>query len=106
MRSGLRCEIEEVRAPRIERHVKPVAELITAPLVHRVSQRIGKPPRPPAEVVPRQRDVAFRARLSEVDHDELPRLAVTPPPDDEVLPTVVPVPAASLAELPGPRAKD
>src|SRR4029077_16836602 len=100
------CEIEEVRAPRFERGVEAVAEVVTAPLVDRVAERIGEPPERPAEVVPRQRDVAFCARLAEVHDDQLARIVVAPAPRDEVLPAVVAIPAAALAELPGARAED
>src|SRR5206468_10678464 len=103
---GKRCEIEEVRAPRVERDVEAVAEVIAAPLVDRVTESIGEPPLLPAEVFPRQRDVAFCARLAEVHDHQLARLVVAPAPDDEVLPSVVPVPAATLAELPDACAED
>src|SRR4051794_28507602 len=101
-----RFQVEEVPGPRLERDVQAVAEIVTAALVDRVGSRVRETPRLPAQVVPRERDVALGARLAQVyDHERSWDLAA-PAPGDEVLPAVVAVPAAALGQLPLPGAED
>ncbi len=60
---------------------------------------------PPAEVVPRQRDVARRRLVAEVDDHELARVAPRQPQTDEALPRLVAVPAARSPSCHSPSRK-
>ena len=95
------AHVEEMPAPGVERDVEAVAEVVSAPFVHLAARRVGEHPAPAAQLVPRQGDVADSRRVTEVHDDELARAVAVPAPDEQVLPRVVPLPAAALAELPG-----
>ena len=73
------CQGEEVPGPGLERDVEPVAEVVAAALVALAGGGVVELPRLPAQLVPRQRDVAGRRRVAEVHDDERRDVAAPAP---------------------------
>ena len=103
--SGVRSN--RCQRPGVERDVEAVAEVVAAALVApRRSAASSSRHVAPAQVVPRQRDVARRGRVAEVHDDELARASPRQPQTTRFCQVSLPVPAAALAELPLAVAED
>ena len=92
-------QVEEVPAPRGQRDVQPVAEIVAAPLVCPAVGRVLEPPGPAAQVVPRERDVPSAGpspRLTTTSLRDVPRQ----PQPTRLPPALVAVPAAALGTHP------
>ena len=99
-------QVEEVPGPGIEGDVEPVAEVVAAALVGLAARRRRRAATPGRGGRPR---AARRGLTPARRRGSRPRACVrlaAPAPGDEVLPRVVAVPAASLAELPLAVAED